>query len=156
MYYILQHFWHKRYEEDWTLVLGIRFSIFFKIVTSILLFWRREEIYRKKLTDCVSVLLAWLITMHCLLERFLKDHWCLMPYFHQTFSVIWILCTIQFSQIIFCPSNCISGNSYSLIVFQNYSEVLVVLTQGFPLMRSNIFWKFLLLTVSRMINHFVF
>ena len=34
-----------------------------------------------------------------------------------------------------------SCNTYSLIVFQNYLEVLVVLTQGFPLMRSNIFLK---------------
>ena len=34
-----------------------------------------------------------------------------------------------------------SCNTYSLIVFQNYLEVLVVLTQGFPLTRSNIFLK---------------
>ena len=34
-----------------------------------------------------------------------------------------------------------SCNTYSLIVFQNYLEVLVVLTQGFPLMMINIFLK---------------
>ena len=28
-----------------------------------------------------------------------------------------------------------------LVVFQNYLKILVVLTQGFPLMRSNIFLK---------------
>ena len=110
----------------------------------------------EKLTDCIAVLLAWLIMMHRLLEKFLKDHRCLEPYFHQNFLVFRIPYPNQFLQIVTFPSNYISCNSYSLIVFQNYSEVLVVLTQGFPLMRSNIFKKFLLLTVSRMINHFCF
>ena len=136
-------------------VPGISFRTFLKSGFN-LLFCRRQEIYRKKLTDCIAVLLAWLIMMHRLLEKFLKDHRCLEPYFHQNFLVFRIPYPNQFLQIVTFPSNYISCNSYSLIVFQNYSEVLVVLTQGFPLMRSNIFKKFLLLTVSRMINHFCF
>ena len=60
-----------------------------------------------------------------------------------------------FLRIVTFPSICTSCNSYSLILLQNYSEALAVLTQGFPLMRSNIF-KFLLLTVSQVINHFCF
>ena len=138
MYYSLQHFWHKWEEGDWTVILGIRFRTFLK-VASILLFCRRQEIYRKKLTDCIAVLLAWPIMMHRLLERFQKDHRCLEPYFHQIFLVFWIPYPIQFLQKVTFPSNCIYCNSYSLIAFQNYSEVLVVLTQGFQLIRSNIF-----------------
>ena len=121
-----------------------------------MLFCRRQEIYRKKLTDCIAVLLVWLIMRHRLLERFLKDHRCLEPYFHQNFLVFWIPYPIQFSKIVTFLSNCTSFNSYSLIVFQNYSEASVVLTQGFPLIRSNIFLKFPWLTVSRIINHCCF
>ena len=125
-------------------------------MASILLFYRRQEIYRKKLTDCIAVLLAWLIMMHSLLEIFLKDHQCLEPYFHQYFLVFWMPYPIQFLETVAFPSNCISFNSYSLIVFQNFYVVLVALTQGFSLMRRIFFWKFLLLVMSRMINHFCF
>ena len=121
-------------------------------MASILLFCRSQEIYRKKLTDCNAVLLA----LHRLLERFLKDHLCLEPYFHQNVLVFWIPYLIQFSKIVTFHSSCTSCNSFLLIVFQNYSQVLAVLTQGFPLMKSNIFKKFPSLTVRRIINHFCF
>ena len=111
-------------------------------MVSILLFFRSQEIYRKKLTDYIAVLLAWLIMRHHLLERFPKDHRCLEPYLHQKFLVFWIPYLIQLLKIVTSPSNCSSCNSYLLIVFQNYSEVLAVLTQGFPLMRINIFKSF--------------
>ena len=99
-----------------------------------MLFCRCQEIYLKKLTDCIAMLLVWLIMLHCLSERFLKDCQYLEPYFYQNFFSI--LNTL--SDSIFANSNlsnCISCNSYSLVVFQNYSEVLVVLTQGFLLMK---------------------
>ena len=134
MYYSLQHFWHKWEEGDWTEVLGICFRTFLKKGLNFAI----QGIYRKKLADCRAMLLSWLTMMHRLLERFLKDHWCLEPYFHQNFSVFWIPYPIQFQQIITFPSNQISCNSYSLIVFQNYSEILLVLTQAFPLMRSKV------------------
>ena len=52
-----------------------------------------QEIYQKKLADCIAVLLAWLIMRHPLLERFLKDHWCLEPFFHQNFlNILNTLC----------------------------------------------------------------
>ena len=82
------------------------------------------------------VLLAWLMMRHCFLERFLKGHWCLESYFHQNFLVFWIPYPFQFLKVVTFPSNCTSCDSYSLIVYQNYLEILVVLTQGFPLMRS--------------------
>ena len=123
-------------------------------MASTLLFCRRQEIHRKKLTDFIDVLLASLMMMHRLLERFLKYHRCLKLYFHENVLVFWMPYTIQFLRIGTAPSNCISCNSYSLIVFQNYLGILVVLTQGFPLMRSNIFKKLLLLTVSQMKDHF--
>ena len=63
---------------------------------------------------------------------------------------------VQSSKIVTFPSNHTSCNSYSLIVLQNYLEILAVLTQGFPLMRSNMFQKFPLLTVSQIINCFCF
>ena len=84
--------------------------------------------------------------MHHLLEKLLKDHQCLEPYFHQkNFGILNTLSELVL-QIVTFLSNCISCNSYSLTIFQNY----LVLT-GFPLMRNN---NFPLLTVSQMINHF--
>ena len=118
----------------WTVVLGICFRTFFKK-------WCQEGVRkstRRKLTDCIAVLLASLIMRHRLLERFLKDHRCLEPYFHQNVLVFWITYPIQFLRIVTFLSNCTSCNSYSLIAFQNYSGVLAVLTQGFPLIRSNV------------------
>ena len=107
-------------------------------MASISLFCRRQEIYRNKLTGCIAVLLAWLIMRHRFLERFLKDHGYLEPYFHQNYIVVWVPYPIQFLKIVTFLSNCTSGNSYSLIVFQNYLDLLVVLTQDFPLMRSSV------------------
>ena len=138
----------KWWKGDWTVILGIRF---------------RKPFLKEGFNNCFfagvrkstgrnwQIVLVWLIAMHRLLERFLKDHWCLEPYFHQFFLVFWIPYSIQFLEMVTFSSNWISCNSYSLIVFQNYSESLVVLTQSFPVMRSN---KFPLLTVSQMINHF--
>ena len=70
------------------------------------------------------------------LQASMKGHWCLESYFHQKFLVFWIPYPIQFLKIVTFPSNCTSCDIYSLIVYQNYLEILVVLTQGFPLMRS--------------------
>ena len=44
----------------------------------------------------------------------------------------------RFLQIVTFPSNFISCNSYLLIVSKKKLDVLVVLTQGFPLMRIKV------------------
>ena len=67
---------------------------------------------------------------------------------YQKVLLFWIPYQIQFLQIANFPPYCSSCNSYSVI--------LLVLTQGFPLMRSNIFKKFSLLRINRIINYFCF
>ena len=101
-------------------------------MASILLFCMRKKTYRNKLTDCVMA--------NNEASLFLKDHRCLEPYFYQFFLVFWTLYLIQFLKIVTFPSNCTVCNSYLQIVLQNHSEVFGSFnTQGFPLMRNNIF-----------------
>ena len=80
--------------------------------------------------------------MQRLFERFLKDHQCLEPYFHH--NIFQYFEYLMFHSIFANSKLCTSCNSYSLTIFQNYSEV------------SNIFQKFPVLTVSRIINYFFF
>ena len=73
------------------------------------------KICRKKSAGCIVALLGWLIMRHCLLERFLKDHQFLEPYFLQKNFLFWIPYQIQFLQIVTFPSYYNFCNSYSQV-----------------------------------------
>ena len=131
MYYSLQHFWHKWEEGDWTVVLGICFRTLFIKWPQFCYFagvrkstgrnWQIEQL------RVINVANNDPPPFGKIPER------SLMPgaLLSSIFLVFWITYPIQFLQIVTFPANCLSCNSYSLIVFQNYSEVLVVLTQAF-------------------------